>query len=321
MKKFRMLMLLSLVLVMVSFVSSCKASGENVLPNSTPNIPAYGDDKKYIIHEAPNQNIDAIDSLPVFINQYPYGQEGIEADVTATLIANLKNNMLSFLQSAGYDTYNVDSLFPDEDLLEQAIFACEVDDLWIVSRPECINVLFNVDVSGINDVKSFCSQLTGDTRIVSAYRYLNIESPEIVYEISNYVGTNNVERITFTIWDKGQEPWDEIYNKSFRYAQVSWDPSEPEAGVLLKIVKIDTDLVYRDYSLLPVDDAKAMLNNETDKLYDVVSSEIVYDGAIMPGYYVPCYNLYVREHPTTNTLSSEECTGFVTHLVPAISFD
>lgn len=173
-----------------------------------------------------------------------------------------------------------------------------------------------MDVSGINDVKGFYSQLTNDTRIVSAYQYLNIESPEIVYEISN-----NAERVTITIWNKGQELWDKIYNKSFRYAQVSWGPNESEAGVLLKIVKIDTDVVYRDYSLLSIDHAKAMVNDETDKPYDVVSSEIVYDGAIVPGYYVPCYKLYVQGHPTTNTTTSEERTGYVAYLAPAISFD
>lgn len=244
-------------------------------------------------YQLSSQIVDEGQLLPVYINPYPYGQEGISVPVTDTLLAQLEENMRAYLDAAGYVEESKEELFPYKDYLNDGTFYCEFGDMSIASHPDSLKILCSLDMSSVHGPEDFFQKLEEEPLIRAAYDYLGITVPRTSWDVTYNIQGEEYER-TLSIWQEAQDSLEEIYNKSFRCVKVNWYPNSPDAQVLISITKTDTTLLYGAFPAVSAELAQASLVNDLDEFHSIAEVEIVYRGDMAPGYYVPCYQFYVH---------------------------
>lgn len=134
------------------------------------------------LRNIPDLDTDGIETLPVYTDLYPTGQEGIEVDVTEELLAELQENLIRYMELAGVEIEKDSAEHtPNDELLQNAIYTCEIDGMTFVSRPNGMSISFDAEsLRDANDENDKLLSLLEENKFLSAAcRYLAIQNPSI----------------------------------------------------------------------------------------------------------------------------------------------
>ena len=256
-------------------------------------VPKYGGSGSYSLtvlnpditecnEEAHTQN----NGYFVYVNPYPVDQGGPTYEITDSIIAQEKNLLQNFLVCFyGEGEYEITY---DPSISTKVIF-------------ENTEIFATADCAGINIGSSlypFPYNLTTETlhdnpMLSAAITYLEIENPTILQSME-YGFDGTVSRYVYTIFEFSEDPLIAAYNRSFSNIQVN--VSAETGYVIVKIMNVAPAETTNAVTLASDAQIDAYLAARfPDAVPEDYIVEVYYDSHVHPGYYVPCYRIYLEE--------------------------
>lgn len=292
---------LALSLLLVITLSSCSSIGE---PENVATIvdieivnqySTQGDGYKVVTMS----NIGFVDNstslnntFPVYINDYPYGQEGPLYNITDSLKNTINDNLARYLGYL-YDRFDAEKIVfsSDQDRLYELYYTnkgtevrSQINSISILSRDYPLTL------------KMSDADILNNALVKAAVAYLGLTNPT-VSSVVEY-GTDGSEYLqTYKIFDSTSNTFQHIYNNSFECITVQ--KYADSNNVIVKIRNPLSLTKYADYPVLPYEAVIAKLveyypNMDTTD----IEVEIFYSGTVQPGYFLPCYRFYFKDNDT-----------------------
>lgn len=263
----------------------------------------------------------AIETLPVYKDRY---SPILEFDVTDDLLAEVEENLYNYLKLAGLVGENEK---PEFDTVGDAlhvigIFNCKWNGVRYYSGPNGISVGFiSREIRESDSIEETMSLLKENALFNGACKYLGIENPSVDRKITYKPSGEEFQRI-YTIYEPGDTYDETIYNRNYKCISLMWLKGTSEEKVSIIIRKIDTSEKLGDYPMVSYEDALTILSNAADRdvtAKDVLASEIIYNSMdTVPGYYIPCYRIYLDEGEAERSVPGMH--SFAYYDIPAVDY-
>jgi len=291
MKRFITVISLLVITLSAAFCSRVEDDGE--IKEHTPYSAQVGKES-VIIEKVPeialiNDSTKIPSSFPVYINEYPFGQEGplfeIDDSVTDMMIDNLEQYLALLYGESSGEKYDIAK---HPEIPYKVFYDNGKTEIWSgVSGLSMITDEYNIvqDVTG--------GSLKENEFVKAAMEYLNIKNPQVASVIEcNAEG--DIYEYQYTITENTDDFFTNILNNSFSYIKVTYHPESTE--VLLQICKRGIPEKYGDFRIISYDMAlKYLQDNYANIDASKTKAEIYYSATIQPGYYIPCYKFYLEE--------------------------
>ncbi len=268
----------------------------------------------------PEMNLEDINTLPVYKNKYPTGQEGYQFSINEDMIDGLKNNIAAYLHTAGLNEFDNQIIIEDKDT---KIVRCSLENdlLTIYAGFNGINI--STRLNNIKLMEEYDNNLISvikETKVLSAAcGYLSITKPQVSCKSALNLYNELISR-HYTVYDAGRSYEETLYNRSFNYFKLL-PPIDEDDDTDIYLTKIDTSIKLGDYKLIPVRMALSGLCYKIDKDISpdmILASEILYTTRVLDGYYIPCYIFYVDAGPTNRDMRVHI---YITYYYPAIDLE
>ena len=322
-----------------SFPTHKSSSANIVAPSPNPTPKATSPDDKYVginipyilnadwnytaedfISGIPEMNLEVINTLPVYKNKYPIGQEGCRFNINEDMIEGLKNNLITFLHTADINNYDNQIAIEHEDT-RTIHCSLENDLLTIYAGFNGINISTQLNtIKFIQEYDNNILSVIKDTNILSAAcKYLYINNPLVSSSAALNLYNEHISRY-YTVYDAGSSYEETLYNRSFNYYKIS-PPITAADDTDIYLTKIDTSISIGDFKVIPIRNALSSLcyRIDDDITTDMIlAAEILYTTRVIDGYYIPCYIFYVDEGPTYR---DPMVHNYITYYYPAVDIE
>jgi len=236
-------------------------------------------------------------SFPIYVDKYPFGQEGPLFLIDQPLIDLATENLKRFLQIL-YDDDDVSqyTIEPHAMLPERVVYDTGLTE--ISSDPSAIKML--TGEYGMADVMA-SGNLLENTLIQAALAYLHIDNPKIV-PVIQYTESGEIYQYQYTIYDNSGDFFENILNSSFSFVRATHYPDTSD--VLLTLRKTDISDLYSNELVIPYEEALDYIQDTygvTEK--SNIHAEVYYSNSVEEGYFIPCYKFFIEDSsaPTPNT--------------------
>lgn len=234
------------------------------------------------------------EKFPVYVNPYAYGQEGPLFEVTDALKDTMTDNLTRYLGC----------LYADFDS-QNAVFTSDADRPYdVYYTKDGINVhsyanriaISSSDYAHVKDVSD--TALLDHTLVKAAVSYLGLIDP-VVSTTVVYAKDGTEYQWIYKITDKASDTMQHIHNINFAYLTVKQFASSDNISISIQnpieLTKHADDPVL-SYSFVLAELAKLYPNMDTKD----VKAEIYYSTSVEPGYFVPCYRIYMKNSDAAN---------------------
>lgn len=243
-----------------------------------------------------DENTVLPESVPVFHNSYPYGQDGPLFEITEAEWQQLKERLSDFMVLLPGEAPDPGKIAPNRGWPQDHVVYREED---FIIRSYVNELSINLPQEQIPE------DITVETiqevpLLKAAVDDLGIENPEIsrFYE---YDQDGTPIFCDILIANQGEDLMQRVFNRTGCYVSFSYFvDSELEGDPLLTIYHRDFSEEYRSFPTIPLADAVAAARADHSELPadGEVPADIYFSSSIEPHYLIPCYRLYFTETET-----------------------
>lgn len=295
--------------LMLFALSACEKNGENVIDNqennhnteNTENVE--NTDKPKLppkeLHPDGVSRLEAQEicfvtentalpqTLPVYVNEYAVGQTGPMYQITDKLFEELHDNLHDYLEEL-YGDKTFDIIGNRNSAVPEAVY--EQDGKRFVATPDSISV-YTTEINLYRDTTS--ENICDNDLVKAAMEYLDIDVPQIKVTVTNNL-SGEIDTTVYTISEKTNSFSEHINNTSFEYINVQHIFGVSEA--LVSICNTDDLRVHEQVKVMSVSEAIEAVESGFPKMdKSKVKAELFYSSEVKPGYYTPCYRLYIEK--------------------------
>ena len=234
------------------------------------------------------------EKFPVYVNPYAYGQEGPLFEVTDALKDTMTDNLTRYLGCLYADFDSQNAVFTSDADRPYDVYYTK-DETIVHSYGASIKISSS-DYALANNASD--TEILNHTLVKTAMSYLGLTDPVISTTVEYKLdGTESCR--TYRITDKASDPAQQIHNINFACITVQKYVSLDSVLVTVKnpveLTK-HADVPVLSYSFVLAELAKLYPNMDTKD----VKAEIYYSTSVEPGYFVPCYRIYMKNSDAAN---------------------
>ena len=179
--------------------------------------------------------------------------------------------------------------------------------IFVEDNMEILSGIYGMTISNskYNALKDIENGTLLDNQLVkAAIEYCGIENPEITKTVI-YNNNGDVYEFSYIITESGKNDFNDILNKNFNYVEVYHVAGGAE-DAHIAIPRIGVPEIHRSEKIISLDRAiKYVAEKYLDLNTQNVITEVEYNADIQPGYFIPCYKLYVEESKLTGNLKND----------------
>lgn len=265
-------------------------AADGALLSVLPRYGGAGDFDLTVLEDASaelvGQNYTADAEFPVFVDPYPTGQGGPAYEITQAVLSRQEASLEEYLTLLyGKGDYEFSQA---DDSLHRTVY--EDDDITVWAGANGLTVSSASHPVGQSLTED---ELYTDPLLCAALEYLEIEEPRILQSFA-YGYDGQLLRCSYQIFAAETEPLADAFSRSFSSILVNVFIGVDD--VIIKIPNItptQTGETVRTVSEAELDSyLETQFPDFPPEEYRV---EVSYDKNVRPGFYVPCYRVYLAE--------------------------
>ncbi len=263
-------------------------------------LPRYGgagdydltvlDDKSA---KAVGQDYVAGSDYPIFVDPYPVGQGGPSYEITQEIIARQETSLEEYLTLLyGTGDYGFSQA---DDSLQRTVF--EDSDISVRADANGLTVSSSAYPVG----QALTAETLNDNPLLrAALDYLDIESPRLLQSFS-YGYDGQLLGYSYQIFETEAESLADACSRSFSSIRVNVFVGVDD--VIIKILNVTPSRTEQTVRAVSEEDLDTYISAQfPDFPPEDYRVEVYYDKNVQPGFYVPCYRVYLAEAAVSEQL-------------------